>query len=268
MNTPVITTTDEQTDMPDTDSATYSEKLFIPGVVFTLLILLILGFTVFKIMDPETLPIRSVSIAGNFSHLSSAGLQERVGNIMRGGFFSVDVETMQEALFQEPWIQAVSVKRVWPDRIIVIIAEQVAVARWGGDGLLNSDAEIFYPDISTFPQDLPVVTGPENTNQLVLDSFMRIKEVLPEGLSLQQLFLSERRSWELQLNAGPLVRLGKSGIVSSLQRLLQHLHAEGISNMDQIQYIDMRYTNGFALMKKTEVKNNIEVVRENYGEKI
>lgn len=268
MNTPVITFVDEQDKSVELEPEARSDTYFIPGVAFTIMILLLLGFTVIKIMDPETLPIRNVSVAGDFTHLSPSGLQERVSNIVRGGFFSVNVATVQEALLQEPWIQEVAVKRVWPDRITVTIREQTPIAQWGNDGLLNSKAEIFNPDRSTFPVDLPVVSGPKNTNRHVLENFMRIQEILPEGISLRQLSLSERRSWELQLNTGPVIRLGKFGIVSRLQRFLQYLPADGFSSMEQIQYIDMRYTNGFALMKKTETQVGVEVIQENYGKKI
>ncbi len=286
MNTPIISAFDEQDrhptpvptirrqaydqqgNNPDSDPEASKETYIIPGAVFTVVIILLVGFAAIKLTDAETLPIRNVSVAGNFTHLSPSGLQERVSNVVRGGFFSVNVETIQEALLQEPWIQDVSVKRVWPDRITVTIREQTAIAQWGSDGLLNSEAEIFYPDRFTFPVDLPAMTGPKNTNRLVLENFVRIQEILPEGISLRQLSLSERRSWELQLNTGPVIRLGKFGIVTRMQRFLQHLPADGFSSMEQIQYIDMRYTNGFALLKKPENKDGMEVIQENYGEEI
>lgn len=268
MNSPVITFDDDQDKPAEFEQEARSEWYSIPGMAFTIIVLLLLGFTVIKIMDPETLPIRNVSVAGEFEHLSPAALQERVSNNVRGGFFSVNVEAIQQALLLEPWIREVSVKRVWPDRITVTIREQTPVAQWGNDGLLNSEAEIFYPDRSTFPLDLAVVTGPKNTNRLVLESFVQIQEILPQGMSLRRLSLSERRSWELQLNAGPVIRLGKFGIIKRMQRFLQHLPADGLSRMEQIQYIDMRYTNGFALLKKPEIKERVEVIQENYGEKI
>lgn len=240
----------------------------LPGVIFTVVILLLLGFVTYKVTDPETLPIRNVSVTGEFTHLSPSGLQERVSNIVRGGFFSVNVEMMQEALLEEPWIQQVSVKRVWPDRIIVSIKEQKPVAQWGEQGLLNADAEIFYPERATFPENLPIVSGPDNTNEFVLQNFLRISEILPEGLTLHSLSLSDRRSWELKLSTGPVIRLGKTGIISRLQRFLQQLPTDGFASLEQVQYIDMRYTNGFALQMKSDNKSEPEVKQETYGKKI
>ena len=252
------------TPVPQTGSGAY----FIPGAAFTIFILVLLGVATYKITDPETLPIKNVGVAGEFSHMSPATLQARVSDVVRGGFFSVNVDMIQEALLQEPWIQEVAVKRVWPDRITVTIREQVPVARWGDKGLLNAEAEIFSPDPASYPEGLPVVNGPENSSRQVMDYFRRIQGILPAGVGLQQLSLSERRSWELKLDTGPIIRLGKTGIILRLQRLLEYLPAGSVVSMDQIEYIDMRYTNGFALMKKTDNKVQNEVAQEKHGEKI
>lgn len=243
-------------------------SFLLPGVVFTAVILLLLGFTGSKVIDPETLPIRNVSVAGDFTHLSPTRLQNRVSNVVRGGFFSVNVEKIQQVLLEEPWIRDVSVKRVWPDRITVTIREQTAVAQWGNEGLLNENAEIFRPEHSTFPAGLPVVNGPENSSAHVLEMLGRIREILPRDFSVRQLTMSERRSWELTLDSGPVIRLGKAGVIKRMQRFLEHLPAEGLNSMAQIQYIDMRYTNGFALSRKPENKAALEVIQENYGEEI
>ncbi len=240
----------------------------VPGAAFTIFILVLIGVATYKITDPETLPIKNVGVAGEFSHMSPATLQARVSDVVRGGFFSVNVDMIQDALLQEPWIHEVAVKRVWPDRITVTIREQVPVARWGNKGLLNAEAEVFSPDPASYPAGLPVVSGPENSSRQVMDYFRRIQGILPEGVRLQQLSLSERRSWELQLDTGPIIRLGKTGIITRLQRLLEYLPADSAVSMDKIEYIDMRYTNGFALMKKTDNKVQIEVVQEKHGEKI
>jgi len=238
------------------------------GAVFTFMILLLLGYTGILVMDPETLPIRNVGVSGEFTHLSPPALQDRVSKVVRGGFFNVNVEMIQEALLQEPWIRDVSVKRVWPDRITVTITEQTAIARWGIDGLVNPEAEVFYPDISSFPANLPVLTGPENTSRYLLDNFEQIQAILPPGISLQQLSLSDRRSWELQLDAGPVIRLGKTGIIARMQRFLAYLPADGFGGMEHIQYIDMRYTNGFALLRKPENKIDVEGIQEKNGKEI
>jgi len=257
--------------MSDTEADTYESETgshLMPGLFFTVVILGLLGFAGMKILDPSTLPIRSVTVAGNFEHLSPSSLQQRVGDVVRGGFFNVNVDTIQQVLLQEPWVREVSVKRIWPDRITVNIREQTAVARWSDYGLLNSVSEIFYPDPETFPQNLPVVSGPENTTILVMENFEKIQQILPSGLSLHELHLSERRSWELKLDDGPVIRLGKTDILNRMARLLEHFPVQQLEVSGNIEYIDMRYTNGFAIRWHDQKKVGLQRRQENYGKKI
>ena len=262
--TSIIAKDGPEVDLPAIERGNY----VLPGLVFTILVFTLLGITVMKLMDPATLPIRHVSVAGDFKHLSPPSLEQRVGRVVRGGFFNVNVDAIQQALLQEPWVREVSVKRIWPDRITVIISEQVAVAKWGDEGLLNPDAELFYPDSSTFPEGLTMVSGPVNTTRLVLDNFLLIQQMLPEGLSLYELYLSERRSWQLKLSSGTVIRLGKSGVIDRMERLLSFFPVSEPGKLEQIDYIDMRYTNGFAIRWNPEIKPDLEGEQQSYGEKI
>jgi len=257
---------DEQAEMesPEIESGSH----LLPGLVFTLLVFGLLGFGAVKIMDPATLPVRHVSVSGDFVNLSPFSLEQRVGDVVRGGFFNVNVETIQRTLLDEPWVRQVSVKRIWPDRITVTIREQTAVAKWGEDGLLNPDAEIFYPEQATFPDGLPLLSGPQNTNHLVMESFLDIQTILPEGLLLEELTLSERRSWELKLQNGPVIRLGKTGIINRIERFIDFFPVHDLSTTEKIRYIDMRYTNGFAIRWNPDIKPDKQVGQESYGKKI
>ena len=240
----------------------------IPGILLTIIILVLLGITIVKLSDPSTLPIRHVSVAGEFIHLSPTNLQYRVSAVVRGGFFNVNVETIQQALLQEPWVREVSVKRVWPDRVTVNIREQTAIAQWGDSGLLNPDAQIFYPEPSTFPDNMPIVMGPENTSHQVMDALFQIQKILPEELKLTQLVLSDRRSWRLIINNKLILRLGKTQIFNRINKFFEYFPVGEISNFEQIQYVDMRYTNGFVVRWNPENEPDLTNRQEYYGEKI
>lgn len=250
----------------DMEATTGSHLL--SGLLFTLAVLGLLGFGTFKVMDPSTLPVRHVSVTGDFVHLSPFSLEQRASDVVRGGFFNVNVDTIKQTLMQEPWVKEVSVKRIWPDRITVTIREQTAIARWGQTGLMNPEAEIFYPDPATIPETLPMVSGPDNSSRLVLDNFFDLQEMLPEQTSLQELNLSDRRSWELKLESGPVLRIGKTDVISRVERFLEYFPVHELETPGKILYIDMRYTNGFAVRWNTEPESEAQPGQENYGEKI
>jgi cell division protein FtsQ len=228
--------------------------------------LMLAGFVTLKFMDPSTLPVRLVNVTGDIRHLSPEALERRAGQVVRGGFFNVNVEAIQRTLLEEPWVREVSVKRIWPDSILVDISEQTAVAQWGDEGLLNPDAVIFYPELSSFPPNLPVLTGPMNSSRQVLNMFTRIQALLPAGIAVERLSLSDRRSWQLKIANGPEIRLGKSGVIARMQRFLDSFPVHEPVRLQRIAYIDMRYTNGFAIRWHMETESDLDSEQITHGE--
>ena len=240
----------------------------ISGLVITVLIVTLFILIGIKLADPTTLPVRHVSISGDFKYLSPISLQQRVSEVVTGGFFSVNVETIQKVLMEEPWAKEVSVNRTWPDRITVKIREQTVIARWGDSGLLSPDAQLFYPDPATFPDNQPIVFGPDSSVRQVMEYLLQIQNVLPKEITVNELILSERRSWDLKLNNGVVIRLGKENVVSRVEKFFHYYSQKNISNFEQIEYVDMRYTNGFVIRLNSSVKPDLNNRQENYGKKI
>jgi cell division protein FtsQ len=237
------------------------------GTAVVLLVLIVSAIGVHHLMDPHTLPIRHVVVQGEFRHLSLEGLQQRAARVVSGGFFNVNVETIRNVLLQEPWIREVAVKRVWPDRINVLIREQQAIARWNDTGLLNAEGNLFTPDPSTFPDHIPQFRGPSDSYPQMMGFYNRLSGILPEQLRIAGITLSERRAWQVQFVDGPLVRLGRMDIVQRLQRFARLVPTRLHYLLQNMQSVDMRYTNGFAVQWKTDYKPNLQPGRESYGKK-
>lgn len=228
------------------------------GTAVVLLVLIVSAIGVRHLMDPHTLPIRHVVVQGEFRHLSLEGLQQRAAKVVSGGFFNVNVETIRNVLLQEPWIKEVAVKRVWPDRINVLISEQRAAARWNDTGLLNAEGDLFSPDPATFPEHIPQFRGPSDSYPQVLDFYNRLRSILPEQLRIAGIILSKRRAWQVQFVDGPLVRLGRTDIVQRVQRFARLVPTRLLNLLGHMQSIDMRYTNGFAVQWKPDYKPNLQ----------
>jgi cell division protein FtsQ len=227
------------------------------GIILAAGALGLLAYGVLVLLDPQTLPIRHVRIQGEFQHLSTDGLQERASRVVRGGFFNVNVETIQRVLLEEPWIRTVSVKRVWPDRITVSIREQTAVARWNGSALLNDEARIFAPEPATFPSGLPVLRGPEGSHGQMLDFYQQLRAALPPDLRISEVTLSSRRSWHVGFVDGPHVYLGRTNISKRTRRFVEYLPQRLGEHFDRIRSVDMRYTNGFAVRWEPDYKPDL-----------
>ena len=236
-----------------TSAGQKSERRYHLGLIFSVLLVAIFVYGGWQLMNPATLPIKHVSIEGEFRHLVPAMLEGTVSKVVRGGFFNVNVDTIQETLLQEPWVKHVAVRRIWPDAIAVHVQEQIAFARWGDDGLLNGEAEFFAPAKETFPVSLPLLRGPENSESLLLEYFERLSTMLGNSaLKVSEITLNERRAWLVVLDNGLIIKLGKQSINERLEKFSRYVLFQLAESLNQIAMVDMRYTNGFALSLKSD----------------
>lgn len=198
--------------------------------------------------QPETLPIRRVNIEGEFRQLSRAELQQLVSRHLHGGFFSMDVTALRNAVTTSPWVREVEVQRVWPDTLKVSVREQTAVARWHDSGLVNAGGDYFAPDMTAAPAGLPLLSGPADMQSLLTERLLRIQEVLaPLGMEVRTLTLSERRAWSFTTGSELQVVLGREDFETRLTRFVDLVPASLGDRIDKASYVDMRYTNGFAV---------------------
>lgn len=221
------------------------------GILLSGLLSVVLVWGAWQLMNPATLPIRQVSIEGEFRHLVPMTMEQTVAEVVRGGFFNVNVEKIQETLLMEPWVRHVAVRRVWPDAITVFVQEQTAFVRWGELGVLNQQAEFFAPKKETVPEGLPTLHGPENSQALLLQQFNQATQILSAGgLKVSAMTLNERRAWDMTLENGVLVSLGRKNVNKRLRRFADYVMLQMSVNLDEVAAIDMRYTNGFAVRLK------------------
>lgn len=200
------------------------------------------------LLQPDTLPIKQVRIEGEFRQLSQAELQAIVSKHLRGGFFSVDMVAVRDAVRAEPWVRDVWVQRVWPDALQVSVREQVAVARWGETGLIGSDGDYFQPTTAGLPAHLPLLIGPEGSQELMAAKLELAQDMLaPLGLQLERLEVSERRAWSFTTETGLEVILGRDDFEQRLQRFVDLVPRSLGDRLGEAAYVDMRYTNGFAV---------------------
>lgn len=208
-------------------------------------VLIILWFAVRGVLDR---PIQHAELSGKFAQVSRVQIERVLEPFARNGFLSIDLDAVKQALHSLPWIDHVRVERDWPDGIRVFVVEQVAVARWGEKGLLNTRGELFLPDAHDTRSALPQLNGPEGTEsevaKLYLETYPRLLTV---GLSLNRVTLDERGAWTLQLRNGVEVRLGREDVAARLERFIRAASPVIATRSGTVAYVDMRYSNGFAI---------------------
>ena len=205
-------------------------------------------------------PVQQVEISGRFQRVQVADVQKAVRAALgHQGMVSVNLDKVGMSVHQVPWVDRVSVARSWPRGLVVEVIEQIPVARWGKEGLLNARGEMFVRDTEHLPAELPELVGPAGTAAAMTERFLAIQPRLAgAGLNLTQLRLDERGAWEVEFDSGVQLRLGRSRLEDPVDLFKERfdrfmLAASRIvaARAREISYVDLRYSNGFAIGWRT-----------------
>jgi len=194
-------------------------------------------------------PIETIAVAGRFQRVAPMDVERVVKASVKGaGLLSVDLAEVRRALHTLPWVDAVSVERAWPHGLSVLVIEQTAAARWGERGLLNTRGELFDTDERHIPPELARLEGPEGKQGEVAQRYLAAEARLAQaGLRLTALRLDARGAWEFDLASGVTVRLGRRQVDERFERFMGTALKLVTQRGEDISYVDMRYTNGFAI---------------------
>lgn len=236
----------------ETGAARHMFQTVLSGFFYASLMLLtglIILWFIRQMTDVTRFTIHRVQFIAPVKHLHTEDLRKMSLPFTGENFFAVDIRALKERLSQLPWVYHVRVSRVWPDRLSVHIKEQTPIARWQGNQLINKDLNIFTVPFSTLPKNLPEFKGTTGQLRLMWQNYQAIEKILlPVGLHTIYVELSNRRSWRLKLDNGLTLILGRSDGLDHLKRFVEVYNQVITSqNIETIDYIDLRYTNGMAV---------------------
>jgi cell division protein FtsQ len=201
-----------------------------------------------RLLDPEQFPLRTVRIESPLEHVSQETIRETVWPHVKAGFLGVDVDAVRDGLEALPWIQSASVRRAWPDKLVLRVTEQRVLARWGNDALVNMRGELFQPPAETSWERLPLLRGPRESNRVVAEQYVAMQGMLePLGLTISHMSLNERRALSMRLDNSLQLELGRNDTDLRLLRFVRVFPQVLKPQLAAIDSIDLRYTNGFAV---------------------
>ncbi len=244
-------------------------------IMILLMVGLIAGTGVFInwLYSPGNFPIRKIELVNKLENQSSRELQEVSAEAINGGFFSLNVEQFRSQLMQKlPWVKSVSVRKVWPDKLLISIKEHKPVVRWqsvnrslnkgkkGEDesyALLSSEGLVFKPKLTASQQaefnKMALLKGTsENAKQIMQHCYVMNEYLQKINLNISQCGMNARRTWQLLLSNGIRVKLGKEQMLPRLERFINSLGGALKNYIDRIAYADLRYSNGFSIKWKPQ----------------
>ena len=194
-------------------------------------------------------PIETVAVSGRFQRVAPVDVERVVKTQVHGaGLLSVDLVAVRRAIQTLPWVDGVSVQRAWPRGLDVLVVEQTAAARWGERGLLNTRGELFDSDERHMPPELARLSGPPGKEAAVAQRYLAAEgRLMQAGLRLTAIRLDARGAWEMDLANGVTVRLGRRQVDERFEKFISTALKLVTQRGEDIAYVDMRYTNGFAI---------------------
>ena len=194
-------------------------------------------------------PIQWLQVDGQFQRISPEQVRSQVVSEAGTGFFAVDLRAVKASAEALPWVATAEVRKQWPDTIHVRVLEHRPVARWGTSAMVSDRGHRFEVPGAGRLQGLPMLQAPDSQFALAIEQWQAFREQLQKiGADVDTLNLSERGAWDLRLNNGIHVRLGRDQVESRLARLVAafpKLQAEAGERLPET--IDLRYSNGFAV---------------------
>jgi cell division protein FtsQ len=189
--------------------------------------------------------LSEVTVTGGLAHVTRKEIEDVVQRELRGNFLTVDLAAAGIAFQELTWVRRANVRRQWPMRLEIAIEEHVALARWGNAALVNTHGEVFGGKQAG---KLPVFIGPEGTAREITIQYRYFSRSLEAiGAAPVQVRVSPRRAWQLKLDSGLTLELGREQVEARLARFVGAYDRTVGRLGREINHVDLRYANGFAV---------------------
>ncbi|RVU83439.1 FtsQ-type POTRA domain-containing protein [Leucothrix sargassi] len=206
---------------------------------------------------PENLTIESVNIGSSdrvngLQYLSKDELRPIVEPFVKTNLFMLDAKGLEEELEFNPWVYSASLTKVWPKKLEVTIYEERPIAFWGEGSMLNEYGEIIDAELPEKIGQLPVLYSPEDNGRMMVENYLKVQQWTRDfPVKIVEFREDARGSWQLKLENGLTVNIGRDKQEKRLRRFVVGYKRELAESIDKIHTVDLRYTNGFAVKWKS-----------------
>lgn len=190
--------------------------------------------------------LRVVKIEGELAAAEAEDVRRQIAGALHGGFFTLNAARLRERVLELAWAGEVSVRKVWPDKVVVRVARKTVAARWGDGSFLNPTGEIV--DALVNARDVPVFDCRLASAQEAMEVYRYLQEMAAaQGLDIRRMEENEIGEWRLQFAEGPALMLGADRLSERMGRFLAAYPRLLERAENAIEQVDLRYGNGLAV---------------------
>lgn len=227
-----------------------SKGLFVAATVLG--VLGVLGYGGYWMWTSPFFKVSNVEVVGN-QRLATRSVIETTG-LLGASMFDADLAAAQEALYQQPLVNAVRIERDWPHTVRIVVEERKAWGTWEQSGVqytIDRDGVVLGQGPAT--QGSPLIRSTELGNRVVgdrvdyqaVDAAAEIYEKLPRqlGTTVAEVAFITGKGVQVTTTNNQTALLGDSSSIAYKLSVWAALAQE--AQVQRINYttIDLRYGN-------------------------
>lgn len=209
----------------------------------------ILGFSVINYAINNWFVVENVIITGNIEHVDLKSLTLVAQEKIRDNLFTLDIEEIQDDFRHIPWVKHVTVMRDFPHSLLIGVDEYSAIARWGDEGLIASDGNVFNGNDAN--KELPVFyVAQPNVSEAISDLNMINSMLGKHNVHLTELNLYGFGITKFILSNQLKITICGSEIESQI--VLLNKYWDKLYELNPgLNYVNMCYKNAMAINQAT-----------------
>jgi cell division protein FtsQ len=227
------------------------------NAVFALVGVMLLASVLLWLARLPVFAIRAVRIEGDVTRNTASTIRAAAMPRLAGNFFTIDLEKARQAFESVPWVRSAVVHRVWPGVLEVQIEEHHPAALWqqadGDDELVDTEGDVFDANVGDVEDDgLPTFAGPDGSAPQMLAMYRQLQPLFEQKMKtgIDTLKLSGRGSWDVELDQGASVELGRGDedeVLARTDRFLRTVPQVIAHFQRPLQSADLRHQDGYAV---------------------
>jgi len=190
--------------------------------------------------------IRQVQLQGDLRYLDAQALTRDLSIRFNGNYLETTLAQVISEVESHPWIASASARRVWPDTLLIEIAEQRPVAIYNDTQYLGLSGDLFEPP-TPVNEPLPRLYGALSETMQVYSHYGVFSDRLSDLSEVASVSRGHDMGWQIALDNGINLRLGRVDILGRLARARDVLNRLDDEKLAKLKEIDARYDNGVAL---------------------
>jgi cell division protein FtsQ len=194
-------------------------------------------------------PVTELTVQAQFKHVSADEIRAAIIPRLGKGFFALDLDAVQKAVAALPWVESVEARKRWPNMLLLRVYERQPFARWNQKQLISRQGQVFDAPGASDTSALPDLRGPDARLAEVVSLYADTRKAFAgTQLQITGVALTERGSWSLSTASGAQIVIGdRDQAGRRLRRFLDVYPQLTAGHTDGFAYVDLRYTNGFAV---------------------